>query len=45
MKNVDFTPQGEQTIENPIKQGAICFLCLSFFPLMYFVGKMVISLF
>ncbi|WP_262510316.1 hypothetical protein [Flavilitoribacter nigricans] len=29
---------------NRTQQGIIGFLCLSFFPLVYFIGKMVVSL-
>lgn len=30
--------------ENPTQQGVICFACLTFFPLVYFIGKTVIAL-
>jgi hypothetical protein len=45
MQKVEFTQQSEQIINNSIQGGIITFLCLSFFPLMYFVGKTIVALF
>lgn len=40
----NLTQQEAQITENPTQQGIICFACLTFFPLVYFIGKTVISL-
>jgi len=33
-----------QTKENRTREGIICITCLTFFPLLYFIGKTVMSL-
>ena len=36
--------QEVQVKENKTQQSVICFACLTFFPLVYFIGKTVITL-
>lgn len=36
--------QDVQVTENRAQEGIICFACLTFFPLVYLIGKTVVSL-
>ena len=44
MESQAIAQQRERTAEKNIYQPVIGFLCLSFFPLMYYIGKAIISL-
>ena len=44
-EQTSFTQQKIESVNNPIQQGIIGFLCLTIFPLIYLIGKTLTALF